>query len=80
MEYETLKKSLGSTIKSQRHKYDYSQEKFAEVAGIHRTYVGDIERGERNVSLYGLVRIANALDMPLSQLISEAEELAARRG
>ena len=39
--------------------------------------MGAIERGERNVSLHILVRMANALDMPLSRLISEAEELSA---
>ena len=43
-----------------------SQERLAELAGIHRTYVGDVERGARNVSLVNMNKIALALDVPLS--------------
>jgi len=50
-----------------------SQEKLAELADIHRTYIGDVERGIRNIALVNMHRIASALDMPLSALISEME-------
>jgi transcriptional regulator with XRE-family HTH domain len=40
---------------------------------LHRTYIGGIERGERNVSLRNLFRIAGTLEIPLSQLLAEAE-------
>lgn len=45
-------------------------------AELHPNYVGAVERGERNVSLQNLLRIAGALEMPLSKLIERTEELA----
>ncbi len=51
-----------------------SQEKLAQLAGIHRTYIGDVERGVRNISLVNMTRIAAALDLPLSRLIMEIEK------
>lgn len=65
---------MGRTVRAWRHRWGFSQEGFAEAAGLHRTYVSDLERGERNVSLQNLVRIANALEIPLSRLVAEAEE------
>lgn len=79
MDYEALRASVGRVVRSQRYKVGYSQEGFANEAGMHRTYMGAIERGEQNVSLHTLVRIANALKVPLSQLIEEAEELTMPR-
>jgi transcriptional regulator with XRE-family HTH domain len=69
-----LQRSLGQTIRDLRASRGYSQESFAHAVGLHRTYVSDIERGERNVSLHNLVRIANTLEMPLSQLLAIAEQ------
>ena len=46
-----------------------SQEGLAERAGLHRTYVGSVERGERNLSFLNLVRISRALQMPLGELL-----------
>lgn len=78
VDYDTLKISLGRVVRSERYRRGYeSQEAFSEAVETHKNYVGAIERGERNVSLHLLVRIANALEMPLSQLIAEAEELPA---
>ena len=73
MEYRELQRSLGQTIRDLRASRGYSQETFAHAVGLHRTYISDIERGERNVSLHNLVRIANTLDMPLSELLGMAE-------
>lgn len=73
MEYGELQRSLGQTIRDLRKNRGYSQESFALTVGLHRTYISDIERGERNVSLHNLVRIANTLEMPLSQLLGIAE-------
>lgn len=50
-----------------------SQEELAERAGLHRTYVGGVERGERNVSLENIVRIAHALQIFPSQLLERIE-------
>ena len=74
MDPQELQLSLGRAIRAARADLGHSQESFAFAVGIHRTYMGAVERGERNVSLRNLVRIANALKMPLSRLIAEAEE------
>jgi len=50
-----------------------SQEEFAAKVGLHRTYVGSVERGERNISINNLIKIANALSSRLSELVREAE-------
>ncbi len=76
MEYDALRKALGRVVRSERYRRGFgSQEAFGAAVETHPNYVGAIERGERNVSLHLLVRTANALDMPLSQLIAEAEDL-----
>ncbi len=46
-----------------------SQEKLAELAGLHRTYVSGVERGERNISLANIERLARALAVPMSDLM-----------
>jgi transcriptional regulator with XRE-family HTH domain len=48
-----------------------SQEQLANLAGLHRTYVSSVERGERNVSLDNMERLAEALSVSLSQLVRE---------
>jgi transcriptional regulator with XRE-family HTH domain len=60
---------LGATVRDLRVALGYSQELLAEKADLHRTYVGSIERGERNVSLDNIVRIARALKVKPSQLL-----------
>jgi transcriptional regulator with XRE-family HTH domain len=57
-----------------RENKGFSQEKLAELAGIHRTYIGDVERGTRNIALVNMTRIAKALGTPLSRLIAEMEK------
>jgi transcriptional regulator with XRE-family HTH domain len=57
--------------KMSRHRA--KQESFADAVGLHRTYIGGIERGERNVCLRNLLRIADTLEIPLSQLLAKAE-------
>lgn len=47
-----------------------SQEQLAEAAGVHRTYVGMIERGEKNVTIYNIERIAKALDVSPGSLLN----------
>jgi transcriptional regulator with XRE-family HTH domain len=75
-----LRVSLGNVIRARRAKIGFSQESFADKVGLHRTYMGDIERGERNLSLNNLVRVADALDIRLSQLIAEAEKAVKSEG
>jgi transcriptional regulator with XRE-family HTH domain len=61
---------LGKTIREMRLKHGLSQERLAELAGLHWTYIGGIERGERNVSLVNIVKIAKALRTTPSLLLS----------
>lgn len=49
----------------------FSQEDVAELAGLHRTYVGSVERGERNVSIDNMERLARALGVPLKELLED---------
>ncbi len=65
---------LGQVIRQRRKKLGFSQESFAERVGLHRTYIGAIERGERNISLQNLIRISGSLDLSLSSLIALAED------
>lgn len=74
MDSRLLQTSLGRVIRAARANLGYSQESFALAAGIHRTYMGDVERGERNISLKNLVKISDTLEVPLSRLIVEAED------
>ena len=61
-----------------RNSAGISQEALADLAGIHRTYVGDVERGERNISLLNMTRISSALGVRLSQIVLEMERHLAR--
>lgn len=61
---------FGNALKEKRIKKGLSQEKLAEIAELHRTYIGSAERGERNVSLLNMNKIAKALGEKVSELIS----------
>jgi transcriptional regulator with XRE-family HTH domain len=66
---DDVKKLLGDNIRSQRVERQISQEELASLAGLHRTYIGGAERGERNVSLVNIVAIARALGSTPSELL-----------
>jgi transcriptional regulator with XRE-family HTH domain len=60
---------LGAAVRDLRKQAGISQEALAERSGLHRTYIGGIERGERNVSLANIVSIARALRVSPSKLL-----------
>ena len=65
--------AFGQTVRKIRLSKDISQEKFADMCDLHRTYISDIELGKRNVSLENIGKMANALDMSISKLFQEFE-------
>jgi CheY-like chemotaxis protein len=65
-----VQKSFGTSVRAWRGRLGISQEELAERAGLHRTYVCDIERGARNVSLKSVEKLAKALEVSLSALFS----------
>lgn len=64
--------ALGAAVRGRRKTLQISQESLALVAGIDRSHMGRIERGERNVTLLNLLRIADALDCQPSALLAAA--------
>ena len=65
---DDIRLRFGQAIRKRRHKLGVSQEEFADICGLDRTYVGGIERGERNVALVNIERIARAFKLSLSEL------------
>lgn len=61
--------SIGAKIRREREKLGISQEQFGELAGVHRTYVGMVERGEKNITIHNLTRFAHALKLQVRDLI-----------
>jgi len=68
-----IRERFGFAVKDRREALGLTQEEFAERAGIHRTYLSDIERGTRNVSLINIERVALALSMKISELFRSLE-------
>ena len=70
---QVLPAAFGRTIRELRTGQGLSQEALAERAGLHRTYIGGIERGERNVSLVNIGLLADALEVSLATLMAAVE-------
>jgi len=68
-----LRQTLATNVRSLRRTLSLSQEDVAELSGLHRTYVGSVERCERNVSLSTLVVLARALGVTVPQLLAKAD-------
>jgi transcriptional regulator with XRE-family HTH domain len=71
----TLRQKLGRAVRRLRTEGGYSQESFADACEFHRTYIGSVERGEVNISLDNIERIARTLRVPVSRLFTDAEQL-----
>jgi len=68
-----IRHRFGFAVKTRREHLGLNQEELAERAGIHRTYLSDVERGSRNLSLVNIERLAEALSLSLSQLFAEVD-------
>ena len=72
--------ALGAAIREARQKKNLSQEKLAELASLHRNFVGLVERAATKLAIDSLFAISDALGVPTSVLLSRAEELASCTG
>ena len=66
-----LSKFIGQRIRNYRTQQKLSQEKLAELSGCHPTYIGQLERGEKNATIESIERIASALGISLSKLFEK---------
>ena len=71
MATRSVKSRFGTTLRKLREERGYSQEELAERAGLHRNYVGGVERGERNVALENIVKLARALSFSPRDLFAD---------
>ena len=69
---------MGKRVHELRAAKKWSQEEFAHISGLHRTYIGQIERGEKNISFGNLSKISGVLGVTLSELLSGLEDGGAR--
>jgi transcriptional regulator with XRE-family HTH domain len=69
----TARRIFAENVRKARKRKTLSQEDLAELAGLHRNYVGSVERGERNVAIDNMEKLAVALDTTIQQLLEPAE-------
>lgn len=69
-----IAKIIGQRVRNYRTEKGLSQEKLAEMSGCHPTYIGQVERGEKNATLESIEKIASAMDVPLSKLFEKMGE------
>ena len=74
MDDNSIQQKLGQVVKSFRLQIGLSQEDVAFRAGLHRTYISDVERGSRNISLKAIYSICSALEINPSELFRKIEE------
>ncbi len=65
---------FGVRVRQLRTERGWSQEAFADMAGLHRTYIGSIERGEQNISLENIQKLASTLGVSLAELFAVFDE------
>ncbi|PKM40550.1 MAG: XRE family transcriptional regulator [Firmicutes bacterium HGW-Firmicutes-9] len=71
---ESILIKFGKAIRQIRNDKQISQEEFADMCGMHRSYMSDVELGKRNVSLENIEKIANAFGLTISQLFHVVEQ------
>ncbi len=76
---ETIQEQFGSRVRDLRKKRGWTQEQLAEAASRHWTYIGGIERGERNITLQVVADLARALDVDIEELFRGLGNTRAKR-
>ena len=66
-----IAKAVGQRIRNYRTRAGFSQEKLAELSGCHPTYIGQLERGEKNATIESIEKIATALNLPMAKLFEQ---------
>jgi transcriptional regulator with XRE-family HTH domain len=66
-----LRKIIASNIRQYRKRHNLSQEKFAQICELHRTYIGSIERAEKNITLKTLCTLASVLEISVPELLTQ---------
>ncbi len=69
-----IRKIFARNLREIRIKQGLSQEELADIAGLHRTYVGSVERGERNISIDNMERLASALNINIQDLLIDDQQ------
>jgi len=70
----TQAEKFGANVRTRRQKLGLTQEDLAEASGLHRTYIGSVERGERNISLENIICVAQALGCTAAELLDGVDE------
>lgn len=73
---ETLAQRMGVVIRALRAEANLSQEELAARCGLHRTYIGSIERGEKTITIETAQKLARAFDITLTQLFERLEKIS----
>jgi ribosome-binding protein aMBF1 (putative translation factor) len=71
---QDIRKRFGDRIRALRNDQGWSQEELADRAGLHRTYIGSVERGEQNLSLLNIERLAATLGISLAELFASFKD------
>lgn len=71
--FMAIKEILAENVREYRHINNLSQEQLAEISGLHRTYIGSVERKERNVTLSTLIFLSKALNVSVPDLLTKQE-------
>lgn len=71
IESKSILDIFARNVKKRRNEFGISQEKLAELSGLHRTYIGMIERSEKNITLLNIQKISKALNVEISTLLKE---------
>ena len=74
LDEQAFLRELGGRIRRRRERQNLTQAQLGDRCGLHRTFVGSVERGERNVSVLNLRTIASALRVTLAELLADEED------